>query len=103
MQFLVVAHDGTDDQALERRMAVREDHLEGARKRAASGMTICGGALLDDDGKIDWLGLQHRDRKPGRTGRLAGLRPLRHRQRLAVHHGDAVPPGRVTRGRRRGS
>jgi uncharacterized protein YciI len=52
MQFLVVAHDGTDDQALERRMAVREDHLEGARKRAASGMTICGGALLDDDGKM---------------------------------------------------
>ena len=52
MQFLVVAHDGTDDQALARRMAVREAHLEGARQRADSGMTICGGALLDDDGKM---------------------------------------------------
>ena len=52
MQFLIVAHDGTDDGALDRRMAVREAHLEGAAKRAASGMTICGGALLDDDGKM---------------------------------------------------
>ena len=50
MQFLIVAHDGTDDEALDRRMAVREAHLEGARKRAASGMTILGGAMLDDDG-----------------------------------------------------
>ncbi|MFP6743231.1 MAG: YciI family protein [Alphaproteobacteria bacterium] len=52
MQFLIVAHDGTDDEALDRRMAVREAHLEGARKRAASGMTIHGGAMLDDDGKM---------------------------------------------------
>lgn len=52
MQYLVVAYDGTDDDALDRRMAVREAHLEGARKRAASGMTICGGALLDNDGKM---------------------------------------------------
>ena len=37
MQFLVVAHDGTDAQALARRMAVREAHLEGARQRADSG------------------------------------------------------------------
>ena len=52
MQYLVVAYDGTDDDALDRRMAVREAHLEGARTRAASGMTICGGALLDNDGTM---------------------------------------------------
>ena len=52
MQFLVVAYDGTDEGALARRMAVREAHLDGARARAASGMTIVGGALLDGDGKM---------------------------------------------------
>lgn len=52
MQFLIIAHDGNDDGALDRRMAVREAHLEGARKRSASGMTILGGAMLDDDGKM---------------------------------------------------
>ncbi len=52
MQFLIIAHDGTDDGALDRRMAVREAHLERARERAAAGMTLMGGAILDDDGKM---------------------------------------------------
>jgi uncharacterized protein len=52
MQFLIIAHDGTDEGALDRRMAVREAHLKSARERAASGMTIMGGAMLDDDGKM---------------------------------------------------
>lgn len=31
-QYLIKAHDGTDDQALQRRMQVRSDHFEGARQ-----------------------------------------------------------------------
>jgi len=52
MQFLVVNWDGTDAGAPARRLAVREAHLEAARKRAESGMLICGGALLDDGGEM---------------------------------------------------
>src|SRR4051812_23280540 len=43
MQFLITAYDGTDEGALERRMAVREAHLVGARAMKASGSMIIGG------------------------------------------------------------
>jgi uncharacterized protein YciI len=46
MQFLVIAHDGTDDGALERRMAVREEHLAHARGLHESGVLAVGGAIL---------------------------------------------------------
>ncbi len=29
MHFIITGHDGSDDQALERRMNVREDHMHG--------------------------------------------------------------------------
>lgn len=32
MQFIINAYDGTDDKALERRMAVRTEHLENMKK-----------------------------------------------------------------------
>lgn len=52
MQFLIIAHDGTDEGALDRRMAVREAHLVGARAMKADGSMIVGGAILDDDGRM---------------------------------------------------
>lgn len=52
MQFLVIARDGEDSHALDRRLKVREAHLAGARKLAAEGRMIEGGAILDDDGKM---------------------------------------------------
>jgi uncharacterized protein YciI len=52
MQFLIIAHDGTDEGALERRMAVREPHIIGARAMKAAGTMIVGGAILDDDGRM---------------------------------------------------
>lgn len=52
MQFLVTAYDGTDDKALERRLAVREKHLEGWYKLVADGHGITGGAILDDEGRM---------------------------------------------------
>lgn len=52
MQFLVIARDGEDSEALNRRLKVREAHLAGARKLAAEGRIVEGGAILDDDGKM---------------------------------------------------
>jgi hypothetical protein len=48
MQFLVVGYDGTDENALSRRMAVREAHVALGDKMRAAGQTICGAAILDD-------------------------------------------------------
>lgn len=52
MQYVLHAYDYTDEQALDRRMAVRPDHLEGARKLKADGHLLVGGALLDPDGRM---------------------------------------------------
>ena len=46
--FLVTAMDGTDEGALERRMAVRPAHFERVKPEAASGRLRVGGAILDD-------------------------------------------------------
>lgn len=52
MQFLVLAYDGDDAEAPERRRRAREAHLAGARRLAAEGSIIEGGAILDDDGRM---------------------------------------------------
>lgn len=52
MQFLLLAYDGTDAAATERRMSVREDHLEKIAGLKRIGEFIAGGAILDDDGKM---------------------------------------------------
>jgi len=48
MQFLVIAYDGTDEKAPERRMAAREAHLAGIQKMAAEGKALYGTAILDE-------------------------------------------------------
>jgi uncharacterized protein len=52
MQFLVLAYDGTDENALDRRMAVREAHLSQFRERHAKGEFIFGSAILNTEGKM---------------------------------------------------
>jgi uncharacterized protein YciI len=52
VQCLIVARDGTDPQAPERRMAARAAHLENAARLQARGHLLVGGALLDDDGHM---------------------------------------------------
>ena len=52
MQWLIVARDGTDEQAQGRRMAARAAHLENAAQLQAEGHLLVGGALLDDDGRM---------------------------------------------------
>lgn len=48
MQFLVIARDGTDIDAMERRLAARPAHFERARKVKAAGELLMGGAILDE-------------------------------------------------------
>jgi uncharacterized protein YciI len=48
MQFLVIAYDGTDDSAMERRMAAREAHLAGIVKMKEEGKAIYGVAILNE-------------------------------------------------------
>ena len=52
MQFVVTALDYTDADALNRRMANREQHLAGVHKLIAAGRFLSGGAILDDDGRM---------------------------------------------------
>jgi uncharacterized protein YciI len=52
MQFIVIAYDGMDEGALERRLAVREAHLESAKKMFDSGKWLYAAGILDDDGKM---------------------------------------------------
>ncbi len=51
-QFVVIAYDGTDEDALNQRMAARPAHFEGARQLKAQGSFIEGGAILNDAGKM---------------------------------------------------
>lgn len=48
MQFLLVARDGKDGNALDRRLAVREAHLALGRQLSAEGKMLYGVALLDE-------------------------------------------------------
>ena len=48
-QYLIIAHDGNDANALERRMKVRPDHLAGAGKLKENGNYVMGGAILDGE------------------------------------------------------
>jgi uncharacterized protein YciI len=52
MQFLLIAYDGTDAGALDRRMKSRPEHLEKISYVKKAGQFLCGGAILDDSGKM---------------------------------------------------
>jgi uncharacterized protein len=52
MQFMLVAYDGEDPGAFERRMKVRGEHLQKIEMLKKSGEFLFGGAILDDSGKM---------------------------------------------------
>jgi uncharacterized protein len=52
MQFIVIAYDGEDENALQRRLAVREKHLQGAAELHKKGHLLCASAILDDAGAM---------------------------------------------------
>jgi len=49
---VIVAFDGTDPAALDRRMKVREAHMARVRPMAADGTLAFGGAILDAEGRM---------------------------------------------------
>ena len=52
MQYIVIAYDGTDEKAMDRRLAVREEHLKQVERRFEAGEHLYGAAILDDTGKM---------------------------------------------------
>lgn len=52
MQFLLIARDGTDTNALNRRMKVRPEHLRKIKVLKENGEFLFGGAILDDTGEM---------------------------------------------------
>jgi uncharacterized protein len=52
MQFLVIARDGTDDEAIDRRKRVRPTHLEAIAPLVDEGHVLVGGAILNEDGEM---------------------------------------------------
>ena len=49
MQFIVIGYDGTDERAVDRRMAVREEHLRTAKEMYGNGKLLYAAGILDDD------------------------------------------------------
>ena len=66
MQFLVIAKDGSDEEALERRKRTRPTHLASIGPLVDSGNLLVGGAILDDAG--DMIGSMLLVDFPDRTG-----------------------------------
>lgn len=52
MQFILIAYDGTDPDAENRRLNVRQEHLEKIVNWKERGEFICGGAILSNEGKM---------------------------------------------------
>lgn len=52
LQYLIIARDGNDAEALDRRMRVRPDHFKGAKVLKEKNNFILGGAILDHAGKM---------------------------------------------------
>jgi uncharacterized protein YciI len=52
VQFLLTAHDGKDEGALGRRLAVREQHIALGDEMVAVGQMLYGTAILDDAGRM---------------------------------------------------
>lgn len=52
MQFLVIGLDGDDEQALERRLAVRQAHIELGDRLLQSGNMWYGAAITDEQGNM---------------------------------------------------
>ncbi|MEO6001049.1 MAG: YciI family protein [Chitinophagaceae bacterium] len=52
LQFVIIAKDGTDPDALDRRMTARPFHIETAKKLKEENHFIVSGATLDKEGKM---------------------------------------------------
>jgi uncharacterized protein len=51
-QYVIIARDGKDENALARRMEARPSHLDKAKELKSSNNLLTGGAMLDEDGNM---------------------------------------------------
>ena len=51
-QYVIIARDGSDEDALKRRMNVRSNHLENVKTLRSHGNYIVGGAMLNSKGNM---------------------------------------------------
>jgi uncharacterized protein len=51
-QYVIIAHDGIDAEASERRKKIRPLHLAGAKILKEKNQFITGGAILDENGQM---------------------------------------------------
>ncbi len=51
-QYVIIAYDGKDEEAPERRQQTRPLHIAGAKKLKERNEFITGGAILDDAGQM---------------------------------------------------
>ncbi|KAI9283933.1 hypothetical protein BC943DRAFT_326671 [Umbelopsis sp. AD052] len=56
LRFIFLVHDQTDEDALSRRLAVRQKHLEVALPDKRSGYIVTGGAILDSHDSKNMIG-----------------------------------------------
>jgi len=52
MQYIITAYDGIDEQAIDRRLIARDEHLRSVEKRVKDGQHLYAAAILDDIGKM---------------------------------------------------
>lgn len=52
-QYVIIARDGNDADAVERRMEIRPEHLAGAKALKAKNQFIIGGAVLNEQGQME--------------------------------------------------
>jgi uncharacterized protein len=52
MQFLITAYDYTDERAIERRLAAREQHLKGVEEMFKCGKHLYAVVILDENEKM---------------------------------------------------
>lgn len=52
MQFIVTAYDGTDEGAIARRMAAREEHLRLGKEMHDTGKWLYAAGILNDEGQM---------------------------------------------------
>jgi hypothetical protein len=50
MHFIITGHDGSDAEALERRMKAREEHMRGVEELVREKRLLYAAAMLDDAG-----------------------------------------------------
>ena len=52
MQFLLIAYDGADEKALERRLSVRQSHIDYSNELKKEGGLVFGVAIVDENQKM---------------------------------------------------